>query len=112
MQQIFALKEIVASVTNHLMADHPLSEFAQAYGMVQCAFNVPALGAGDGINIWVDTNQIFNNLAPLVKATSPIFPDDFLFNFPIGPGQRLVIDYVEGAGATPALLWALRFLPA
>jgi len=112
MQPVFARRVITASVANHLLADFPLSEFAPGFGIVQCAFNISALGAGDGIAIWTQQLQIYNALVPLVKATSPTQDDDFLFTFPIGPGERLVIDYNEAAGATPTLLWAMRYLPA
>lgn len=112
MQAIMGRRVITASVSNLLLTAFPLSEFAPGFGMVQMAFNVSALGAGDGISIWTDTNQVYNGLVPLVKATSPIFPDDYLYNFPMGPGQRLVVDYLEAAAATPTLLWALRWLPA
>lgn len=109
MQDVYDSYTFVASTPRYLLASHPLSEFTDQYGVVQCAFNASA--AGINLSIWTGNFQVYNALVPLVKATSPIFPDDYTFSFPIGPGMRLVI-YGTVDATTPVLLWAMRFFPA
>jgi len=101
---------LVASTRLNLMAAHPLAEIAPSFGIVQAGFNLSALGAQ--IDIYSGTNLISQRLIPLIKATMPIFPEDFLVQFAIAPGERITFDLLETAAATPTLLWAMRFIPA
>lgn len=109
MQPIYASHTFTANQVKRLLEDFPQSEYAGRFGIVQCAFNVSA--AQVTVNVWTGTNQVYNGLTPLVKGTAPN-ADDFLFAFPIAPGERLVLEATETAGATPSMLWAMRFLPA
>lgn len=110
MLQIYAANVMVASVRKNLMEDHPLAQFAPSFGLVQAAFNQSA--ANLVIDIYSGTTLVVARLVPLVKATAPIFPEDFVVNFAIAPGEQIVFDALEEDAATPTLLWAMRFIPA
>jgi len=100
----------VADTRVNLMEAHPLAQFAPGFGLVEAGFNQSA--ANLVIDIFAGTNLISQRLVPLVKATAPIYPEDYLIRFAVAPGEQIVFDALEEDGATPTLLWALRFTPA
>jgi len=110
MLQVYASYTFVASTRKNLMEDHPLAQFAPSYGIVQAAFNQSA--ANLIIDVYSGTTLVVQRLVPLVKATGPIFPEDYIVNFAIAPGEQIVFDVLEEDAATPTLLWGMRFLPA
>ena len=108
---IQATKTFTANETdNDLLSDYPLNQYADAFAMVQVAFNVSAANVQISIN--TGSSMVCERLVPLVKSTAPIFPDDFLVTFAIGPGERIQIKAEEVSGATPTMLWAMRVFPS
>ena len=110
MQDVYASFTFNAGTDKYLLADYPLTEFPETFGVVQLGVNTDA--AGETLSIWTGPVQQYDKLVPLVKSTAPIYPDDFLFSFPIAPGQRLVLLGNATAAGTATWLWGLRFLPA
>lgn len=111
MQSIYTSHVFSALETKFLLEDHPFSEFSPGFGICQLALNVTPVDLLE-VSIWTGTNQVFDAIGPLLKTTAPVFPDDYLFNFPIAPGERLVIKAVQTPTGTPTLRWAFRYLPA
>ncbi len=99
----------VASTRVNLMAAHPLAQFAPGFGLVEIGLNQSA--ANLVVDVFAGTNLIAQRLVPLVKATAPIYPEDYLIRFAVAPGEQIVLDALEEDAATPTLLWALRFTP-
>lgn len=54
---------------------------------------------------------VCKDLRPVVKATAPIYPDDFTLSDVVGPGERLVLAARETAAATPTMLYTVRITP-
>lgn len=110
MLQVYAHKVFAADERADLLVDYPLAQYAPGYGMVQAAFNQSA--ANIVIDIYSGTTLVSQRAVPLVKATAPVFPEDYVFTFAIAPGERILFDALEEDAATPTLLWAMRFIPA
>lgn len=110
MLYIQAQRAFTANERKNLMEDHPLAQFAPGFGLVEVGFNQSA--ANLVIDVYAGTNLISQRLVPLVKATAPIYPDDYLVRFAVAPGEQIVLDALEEDAATPTLLWSLRFTPA
>lgn len=110
MLQIYTSYVAVASVRKNLMEDHPLAQFAPSFGLVQAAFNQSA--ANVVIDVYSGTTLVVARLVPLVKTTAPVFPEDYIVNFAIAPGEQIVFDMLEEDAATPTILWGMRFIPA
>lgn len=99
----------VASTRKLLMEDHPLAQFAPSFGLVEMAFNLSA--AGVTIDVFGGTNVITSRMVPLVKATAPVYPEDYVLRFAVAPGEQILIDALPDA-TTPVALWGMRFTPA
>lgn len=110
MVQVYSSYVFSANERKNLMSDHPLAEDIPRLGWVQAAFNQSA--ANLVIDIYAGSVLVVQRLVPLVKSTAPIIPDDFIVNFAVGPGDKLVFDALEEDAATPTLLWAMRYIPA
>lgn len=110
MLYVQAQRVYTANERKNLLDDHPLAQFAPSFGLVEAAFNQSA--ANLVIDIYSGTTLVSQRLVPLVKGTAPIYPEDFLIQFAIGPGEQIVFDSLEEDAATPTLLWSMRFRPA
>lgn len=107
---IYTSYTFAANERKNLMEDFPLAQFAPRFGWIRAAFNQSA--ADLNIDVFSGTNLIYQRMIPQVKSTSPILPDDYIAQFPIAPGEQIVLDALEINGNTPVLLWALNFVPA
>lgn len=64
-------------------------EYARAPGVVSIAANASAVGMF--ITIQAGPVIILEESPPVVKATWPVVPDDFLYTAAVAPGDRLVL---------------------
>lgn len=84
-------------------------EFLPYNAFVEFGFSVSA--AQVVVDVITGQDVICKELRPVVKATAPLYPDDFTVNDMVAAGERLVIAARETAAATPTMLYTVKITP-
>lgn len=95
------------SVANLLSGE--FFEFLPYNALIEIGLTVSA--AQVLVDIITGSDVIAKDARPVVKATAPVYPDDFTFFDIAAAGERIVIAARETAGATPTMLYTLRISP-
>lgn len=84
-------------------------EFLPYNAMIEIGLAVTA--ASVLVDIITGTDVIAKEVRPVVKATSPLYPDDFFYQDIAAAGERIVIAARETAAATPTIFYTVRITP-
>jgi len=82
-------------------------EFLDTDSLLDFGFTIAATGIE--ITTFIGDRTMGRSLIPIIKATSPIFPDDFiLFDVAGLMGERLIIEARNTTGAAIVVLTTIR----
>lgn len=84
-------------------------EFLPYNALIEIGLAVSA--AQVNIDLITGSDVIGKDIKPLVKATAPVYPDDFPYQDIAAAGERIIIAARETAAATPTLLYTVRITP-
>jgi len=86
-------------------------EFLDIQSLLDFGFAASAIGLE--ISVFLNTRTIMNAAIPLIKATSPIFPDDFLLQgVPALEGERIIVSVTNTTAGALTLLSTIRLKSA
>lgn len=83
-------------------------EFAPTRCIVE--FGLIASATGFEIDILIGSRAVVTRMIPLIKATSAVYPDDFIRAGAMA-GERIIIRARNTSGGTLTLLTTVRFTP-
>lgn len=82
-------------------------EFLDADSLVDFGFAIAATGLE--VTVFAGDRTMGRSLIPIIKATSPVFPDDFmLLEVPVLMGERLIIEVRNTTGAPIVIFTTVR----
>lgn len=96
-----------ASVSNQLAGE--FFEFLPYNAVVEVGLCQSATGLL--IDLITGGDVVAKDAVPLIKATSPIYPDDFTLQDVVGAGERLVLAIRNTTGGALTLLYTVRITP-
>jgi len=102
---------IAANATNNNIISGNQFEFLDIQSLLDFGFAASAIGLE--VTVFLNTRTVTNQAIPLIKATTPIFPDDFLLTgVPALEGERIIISVVNTTAGALTLLTAVRLKSA
>lgn len=102
---------IGANATNNNIISGNQFEFLDVQSMLDFGFAASAIGLE--VSIFLNTRTVTNGSIPLIKATTPIFPDDFLLTGVAAlEGERIIIAVVNTTGGALTILSVVRLMAA
>jgi len=102
---------IGANATNSNIISGNQFEFLDIQSVLDFGFNASAIGLE--VTIFLNTRTVTNGAIPLIKATTPIFPDDFLLReVPALEGERIIVSVTNTTAGALTLLTAIRLKSA
>jgi len=96
-----------ANLTNILAGE--FYEFLPYNALIEVGANQSATGLL--IDFISGTDVVAKDFTPLIKATAPIYPDDFPLQDIAGAGERLVMAVRNTPGGALTLLYTVRISP-
>lgn len=84
-------------------------EFLTDDALVEMGFTQSATGLE--LDILIGSETIGTRMIPLIKTTSPVYPDDFVVDFTAEAGSRLVVRARNTTGGALTLLTTIRITP-
>jgi hypothetical protein len=104
-QAFTALQTIDDVLVNNVLASNFRRRYAVTYGFTSSA-------VGLQLDLKVGLNFVVVNMLPSIQAREPIFPDDYLGQFGVVPGDRIILTGREVSNNARTLFFGLRFRPA
>lgn len=95
-----------ANVSDVLTSEALPRRVATRDGM--CEIGLTGSAAGLSLGVIFGDRVIGSNIAPLVKATAPILPDDRVVREPIMAGEIVSISLVNTVAATNTLRYSIK----
>jgi len=95
------------TISNQLSGE--FFEFLPYNALVEVGLNQSATGLL--IDFVSGTDVVAKDYVPLIKATSPIYPDEFTLQDVAGAGERLVLSIRNTTGGALTLLYTVRISP-
>jgi len=95
------------NVTNLLAGE--FFEFLPYPAQIEVGLSVSA--ASVLVDFLSGTDVVAKEFRPVVKATAPVYPDDFTLVDVAAAGERLILAARETAAATPSILYTVRITP-
>lgn len=103
--QAFTANQTIDDVlVNNIYASNFQKLYAVTWGATLSATGVL-------LDLNVGPRQYTKGLRPSTQNRFPLFPDDQLGSFGVRPGDRILLQGRETAGATPTLFYSFRFRP-
>lgn len=96
------------SVNDNVLAGNQF-EFAPTRSRVEIGLNQSATGLE--IDVLVGSRSVITRMIPLIKATTPIYPDDYLVTTGALAGERIIIRARNTTGGALTLLTNVKFTP-
>jgi len=96
-----------ASINNQLAGEY--FEFLPYNALIEVGLNQSA--AGLLVDFISGTDVVSKDYVPLVKATAPIYPDEFSLQDIAGAGERLVMAIRNTTAGALTLLYTVRISP-
>lgn len=109
MPSIQQTNSILTLVTNANIIAGSQYEFLPYDANVAMGFTQSATGLLVGV--YAGTDLVALDIVPIVKATSPVNPDDFTVNFDAYEGTRLVVSVRNPTAGTLTLLSTIVITP-
>ncbi len=75
------------------------------------AFGLNASAIGLEIDVYTGSDAVVENLIPLIKTTTPLFPDDFALEDVAAAGERIKVRVRNTTGGALTLLTSVRISP-
>lgn len=75
------------------------------------AFGMNASAIGLEVDVYSGSDAVAENMIPLIKATTPVFPDDFVLEDAAAAGERLKVRVRNTTGGALTLLTSVRIFP-
>jgi hypothetical protein len=103
-QAFTALQTIDDVLVNNVLASNFRRRFAVSYGFTASA-------TGLQLDLKVGLNFVVVNMLPSLQNRFPVFPDDYLGQFGVVPGDRIILTGREVSNNARTLFFAFRFRP-
>jgi len=100
---------IAASTSYPNLLSGEFFEFLPYNALIEVGLNASAVGIL--IDFISGTDVIAKDYVPLIKATSPIYPDEFTLQDIAAAGERLVLAARNTTGGALTLLYTVRISP-
>lgn len=84
-------------------------EFLPYNALIEVGLNQSATGLV--VDFISGTDVVAKDMAPLIKATAPVYPDDFSLQDIAAAGERLVLAVRNSTGGALTLLYTIRISP-
>lgn len=100
---------IAANATNENVLSGDLMEIPEEPMVYEMAFNQSATGLI--IDVYIGPVTVAASMIPLIKTTTPIYPEDFVLQAGILGGQRCKVRVRNTTGGALTLLSSIRGTP-
>lgn len=95
------------TISNQLAGE--FFEFLPYNALIEVGLNMSATGLL--IDFFSGTDIVCKDYVPLIKATAPIYPDEFVLQDIARMGERLVLSVRNTTGGALTLLYTVRISP-
>lgn len=99
---------VLNSVNDNVIAGNQF-EFAPVRSVVE--FGIVSAATGIEVDILIGARSIVTRMLPLVKATAPIYPDDFTVKGGAQAGERVIIRLRNTTGGTINSFITVKYNP-
>lgn len=100
---------IALSATNDNVLAGSQWEFLPFHARLEFGFAASAIGLV--IDVYTGSDTLCEEMVPLIKATAPVYPDDFTLTDVAAAGERIKVRVRNTTGGALTLLTTVRITP-